>query len=121
MVIAGGLVMGIAAMGFVFTRSLTMVIVLALIFGLGYGTYLSTDWALAVDVLPPTGTAAKDMGLWAISLSVAQTVATAIAGIFLAFTVTRWGNALAYRALFIITFVYFLFGSLLVTQVRRVR
>ncbi|MCY0878183.1 MAG: MFS transporter [Firmicutes bacterium] len=121
MVIAGGLLMGLAAVGFVFTHSLTMVIVLALIFGLGYGTYLSTDWALAVDVLPPTGTAAKDMGLWAISLSVAQTIATAIAGLFLALTVARWGNPLAYRALFIITFVYFLFGSVLVTRVRKVR
>jgi MFS family permease len=121
MVIVGGLVMGVAALGFVFTRSLTMVTVFALIFGLGYGTYLSTDWALAVDVLPPTGAAAKDMGLWAISQTVAQTIATAIAGLFLTLTVIHWGNATAYRVLFVITFIYFLFGSFLVTRVRKVR
>lgn len=120
MVIVGGLVMGIAALGFVFTHSLTMVTVFAVIFGLGYGTYLSTDWALAVDVLPPTGDAAKDMGLWSISQTVGQTFATVIAGVFLAVTVIHWGNALAYRALFVITFVYFLLGSLLITRVRKV-
>lgn len=121
MVIIGGLVMGVAALGFVFTHSLTMVRVFAAIFGLGYGTYLSTDWALAVDVLPPTNNAAKDMGLWSISLTLAQTIATAIAGLFLTLTVIHWGNATAYRALFVITFVYFLLGSLLVTRVRRVQ
>lgn len=121
MVIVGGLGMGLAALGFVFTRSLVMVTVFSAIFGLGYGTYMSTDWALAVDVLPKTGDAAKDMGLWSISQTVGQTFATAIAGVFLAATVIHWGNPRAYRALFIITFVYFLFGSLLVTRVRKVR
>lgn len=121
MVILGGLVMGAAALGFVFTHSLMMVTVFAVIFGLGYGTYLSTDWALAVDVLPETRDAAKDMGLWSISLTFAQTIATTIAGVLLAVMVTRFGNAFSYRALFVVTFVYFLFGSLLVTRVRRVR
>ncbi len=122
MVIVGGLVMGIAALGFVFTKSLTMVIVFASIFGLGYGTYLSTDWALAVDVLPQKEKdAAKDMGLWSISQTVAQTIATAVAGLFLTVAVAHIGNALAYRALFVITFAYFLAGSLLVLRVRRVR
>lgn len=122
MVLVGGLVMGVAALGFVFTKSLTMVIVFALIFGLGYGTYLSTDWALAVDVLPAKDKdAAKDMGLWSISQTLAQTIATAVAGVFLTVVVSRFGNALAYRALFVITFAYFLVGSLLVLRVRRVR
>jgi MFS family permease len=121
MVVIGGLVMGVAALGFVFTHSLVMVTVFAAIFGLGYGTYLSTDWALAVDVLPPTNNAAKDMGLWSISQTVAQTIATALAGLFLALVVIHWGNVLAYRALFVITFVYFVCGSFLVLKVRRVR
>ncbi len=121
MVSLGGLVMGAAALGFVFTKSLTMVTIFALMFGLGYGTYLSTDWALAVDVLPPTNNAAKDMGLWSISQTVAQTAATALAGVFLTFAVVRWGNSLAYRGLFVMTFAYFLLGSVLVTRVRKVR
>ncbi len=121
MVIAGGLVMGLAALGFVFTRSLTLVLVAALVFGLGYGTYLSTDWALAVDVLPQSHDAAKDMGLWSISQTIAQTIATLVAGLFLAAVEMHWGNDLAYRALFVITFIYFLGGSILVLRVRSVR
>lgn len=121
MVIVGGLVMGLAALGFVFTHSITMVIVSAAVFGLGYGTYLSTDWALAVDVLPPTGDAAKDMGLWSISQTLAQTIATAIAGVLLAIWVVHFGQALSYRALFVMTFIYFVLGSILVTRVKKVR
>jgi MFS family permease len=121
MVIVGGLVMGLAALGFVFTHSITLVLAAAGVFGLGYGTYLSTDWALAVDVLPQGHDAAKDMGLWSISQTVAQTIATLVAGLFLAAAVVHWGNALAYRALFVITFVYFLGGSVLVLRVRNVR
>lgn len=121
MVILGGIFMGITAIGFVFTKSLTMIYVFAGIFGIGYGTYLSTDWALAVDVLPRTGDAAKDMGLWSISQTIAQTIATAIGGILLVILTHRVGAAEAYRALFVVTFVYFLLGSLLVTRVRSAR
>lgn len=121
MVIGGGLLMGLAALGFVFTHRLTMVIVFAALFGLGYGTYLSTDWALAVDVLPPTGDAAKAMGLWSISQTLAQTIATAVAGVLLGVLVVRFGNSFSYRALFVMTFIYFIIGSILVTRVKSVR
>lgn len=121
MVILGGIVMAIAAAGFVMTHSLSMVVLLAVVFGLGYGTYLSTDWALAIDVLPPTGDAAKDMGLWSISQTVGQTIATALAGLLLTLTVAHWGTSLSYRALFLVACVYFVAGSILVTRVRSVR
>ncbi len=121
MVIAGGLIMGVAALGFVFTHSLAMVTLLAVLFGFGYGAYLSTDWALAVDVLPYSAQAAKDMGLWSISQTIAQTIATVIAGLFLTMAELHWSNPTAYRALFLITTVYFVAGSALVTRVKTVR
>ncbi len=121
MVITGGILMGLAAVGFVFSRNLWAVLGLAVVFGLGYGTYLSTDWALAVDVLPRHHDAAKDMGLWAISQTLAQTVATFIAGLVLTAAVTSRGPAVAYELLFLIAFGYFVLGSVLITRVRRVR
>jgi MFS family permease len=121
MVTAGGLLMGLAAIGFVLTHQMSTVLILAAVFGLGYGMYLSTDWALAVDVLPPTGQAAKDMGLWSISQTLSQTVATLLGGLLLAGFTVRLGLANAYRALYLLTFLYFLVGSVLIIRVRNAR
>lgn len=121
MVTSGGILMGLSALGFVFSHGMTQILVLAGLFGLGYGTYLSTDWALAVDVLPAGRDAAKDMGLWSISQTLSQTIATLIAGALLAILVTRIGLADAYRVLYLVTFIYFLMGSLLIFRVRSVR
>jgi MFS family permease len=121
MVTWGGLLMGLSALGFVFSNGMTEILVLAFVFGVGYGTYLSTDWALAVDVLPASRDAAKDMGLWSISQTLSQTVATLIAGGLLALLVAGSGLATAYRVLYLVTFVYFLVGSLLVARVKSVR
>ncbi|MDA8200337.1 MAG: MFS transporter [Thermaerobacter sp.] len=117
----GGLVMGLSALGFVFSHGMTQILVLSGLFGVGYGTYLSTDWALAVDVLPKGRDAAKDMGLWSISQTLSQTIATLIAGGLLAVLVSSAGLAMSYRVLYLVTFVYFLVGSLLITKVKSVR
>ena len=90
----------------------------AFVFGFGYGMYLSTDWALAVDVLPATGHAAKDMGLWAISQTLSQTIANIIGGVLLLILIRRVGLGSAYRALYLVTFLYFVAGSFLVLRVR---
>lgn len=121
MVTWGGLLMGLSALGFVFSHGMTQILVLAFVFGVGYGTYLSTDWALAVDVLPASRDAAKDMGLWSISQTLSQTVATLIAGGLLAVLVSGSGLATSYRVLYLVTFVYFVVGSLLVSRVKSVR
>jgi MFS family permease len=121
MVTIGGLLMGLVAMGFVFTHSVSLILALAFVFGVGYGMYLSTDWALAVDVLPPTDNAAKDMGLWSISQTLSQTVATLVGGLLLAVFTVRLGLVNAYRALYLLTFVYFLLGSVLIVRVRGAR
>lgn len=121
MVTLGGLFMGLAAMGFVLAHSLTLILALAFLFGVGYGTYLSTDWALAVDVLPKTGNAAKDMGLWAISQTISQTIANILGGLLLVVLEARVGLAASYRILYLLTFIYFLAGSVLVGRVRSSR
>ena len=54
--------------------------------GLGYGCYLSIDNALISQVLPPTGNAAKDLGIANIAGAVAQVLAPAIAGLIVVTT-----------------------------------
>lgn len=54
---------------------LTISYVAAAIFGLGFGAYISVDWALVADVLPSRDNYARDMGVWNIGLTLPQVLA----------------------------------------------
>ncbi len=114
-----GILQGVCAVLFVLSHSLVTVEVAAAIFGLGYGAYQSVDWALAIDTLPG-GSAARDMGIWGISLTLAQFLAS-ILGIAVAQALMpSLGVAGAYRLLFGATVIFFIAGSLLIWKVRKV-
>lgn len=76
-------IMAVTAVAFMFCQSLMQVIVVGAIFGLGYGAYISVDWALGTDVLPNKEEAGKDMAVWHIAMVLPQTIAGPIAGYFL--------------------------------------
>ncbi|TPX64233.1 hypothetical protein SpCBS45565_g06057 [Spizellomyces sp. 'palustris'] len=50
------------------------------IFGVGYGPFISVEFAMLIDVLPNEQDAAKDMSLWHSALVLPQIVATPVAG-----------------------------------------
>ena len=108
-----------------FNGTFSAVVLVGIIFGLGYGAYQSVDWALASDVLPSEDDYAKDMGVWHVAHTLPQTIATPVAGLLLdRFNVI--GSAsdnpiLGYSVIFSMAFVYFLLGTLLVRQVKGVR
>jgi MFS family permease len=56
---------------------------IAILWGLGYGAYLSVDWALGTDVLPNPEEAGKGMGVWHLSMVVPQALAAPAAGLLL--------------------------------------
>ncbi|MBS1704277.1 MAG: MFS transporter [Armatimonadetes bacterium] len=66
---------------FIFCRTLEQVIGAGILFGLGYGAYISVDWALGTDVLPSKDDAAKDMAVWHISMTLPQAMAAYPAGL----------------------------------------
>ncbi len=72
LVIVGGFIMAGAVAPFAFATNFSLIWLLALIFGFGYGIYLSADWALAADVMPSSSELGKDMGLWQMSVSSVQ-------------------------------------------------
>ncbi|MDA8345557.1 MAG: MFS transporter [Thermaerobacter sp.] len=114
-----GVLMGACSLLFVFMHSLSGIFVAALLFGIGYGTYLSTDYALVVDTLPGK-MAAKDMGIWGLSTTVPQ-ILSAILGLSIAsLVIPHFGYSAGYRLMFAITFVLFLLGSILVWKVKKV-
>jgi len=120
--LSGGL-MALASVIFIyvaFAPSLGFTFVVGALFGVGYGAYQAVDWALAIDVLPKGEAAAKDMGIWHVSLVLPQVLAPAITG----FTLTALkpaGLQLGYTVVFVLTAVWFILGTVFVRAIRGVR
>ena len=64
-------------------RTLPQALIVGVLFGLGYGAYISVDWALGTDVLPTKRDSGKDMAVWHISMTLPQAITPLIAGYFL--------------------------------------
>jgi MFS family permease len=81
--------------------------------GIGYGAFLAVDGALMVEVLPASGTEAKDLGV----LSIANSAPVVLGPVVAAATVTVAG----YRPLFVVSFVLACAGAFCIARIRRVR
>jgi MFS family permease len=121
--LSGGL-MAAAAIVFIFAglaQSLTFVFCVAVAYGIGNGAYTAVDWALALDVLPSKeDAAAKDMGIWHVSLVLPQIVGPLIAGVMLG-TIKQYSHMLAYTAVFGVAAVWFILATVFVRKIRGVR
>jgi len=63
-----------------FVHSLSVLLVVGIVFGIALGAFSAVDWALAMDVLPDRAFVAKDLGIWGISTSLPQTIAPFVGG-----------------------------------------
>jgi MFS family permease len=87
-----------------FAPDIATVVVSQAIIGVGAGLFFSVALALATEVLPDTGEAAKDLGVLNAAASLPQSVAPAIAPAIIAFgAATSLGGFTA----------YYLFGAIL--------
>ncbi len=114
------LVMGLTPLVFLARPSFQVILLFAVVFGIGYGAFISVDWALATDVLPSAAAAAKDLGIWGIAVTLPQVIAPVIGGPI----VDRFNliaPALGYIVLFTITTVYFAGGAVTVWRIRGAR
>lgn len=124
----------IAAMCFVlvFCRNLEQALAAGLFFGLGYGAYISVDWALGTEVLPSDADAGKDMAVWHVAMTLPQQIAPFIGGAlilsqFKAGEVMEGGTKVVrygwpgYIVLFWLAGIFFILGGILVKKVKGAR
>jgi hypothetical protein len=111
---------GGALLGLAFPHQVNAVLGFGAIFGLALGAYMAVDWALAIDVLPHAGFAAKDLGLWGISTNLPQTAAPLLGGlVLLAFA--PYGPDVSYGTLFFGASLCAAASGVLVWRIQRVR
>jgi MFS family permease len=110
-----GVPMALAVAGFSFFPDPRAIMGFAVLFGLGYGAFASTGWALAIDSIPQIRNVARDLGVWGIATGLPAVVAPIFGGWLLSrFAIPAQG----YRALFIAASISFVLGSLIVLWVR---
>ncbi len=111
-------------------RSLSVLYILGVLYGIGYGAYYAVDWALACDVLPNREEAAgRDMALWHVSFTLPQVLAPAILAGFLHFlnepghllAGLSTGHDLGFRFIFGSAALWFILGTVMVSRIRGVR
>jgi MFS family permease len=130
-VVAASMIIAVMSIVLVFCSNLTQALIAGVAFGLGYGAYISVDWALGTDVLPNREDAGKDMAIWHVSMTLPQQVAPLTAGMILSLyrgpSIIEDGKSVAtyqhagYITIFMIAAACFLLGGLLVKKVRGAR
>jgi MFS family permease len=108
-----GIVMSLAALLLAFWPTWTGSITAAAILGLGFGVYLSVDFALMTEVLPAASDRGKDLGVINIANSLPQVMAPVLA----APIVTYLGG---YPVLYVLSALVGVAGSVLVYRIRSV-
>jgi MFS family permease len=112
-VVVSGIVTGLAALVLALVQTWPGALVGAVIFGAGYGVYLSVDFALCTEVLPTAEARAKDLGL----INIAVTLPQVFAPFLGTFLVAALGG---YVTLYLVATAVCLLGSLLVRNIRSV-
>jgi MFS family permease len=72
-------VMAVIAPAFIICHNFYAALIVGAIFGLGYGAYLSVDYALGTDVLPHKEEAGKDMAIWHVAMTLPQSIGQPLA------------------------------------------
>lgn len=111
------LIYAIGITGVALTTSFETFLAWLAVCGFGQGIYFAVDLALVTEVLPNKEEAAKDLGIFNIASAMPQSVAPAIAPLFLAIG----GGANNYGALYAAAGIFAVLGALAVFPIRGVK
>jgi len=116
-----GSFMALTALAFVVAPGRIPLWPLGILFGLGYGAYMSVDLALAVDALPSHRSAGKDLGLWSMASTLPAVLAPVLGSVVIFLADLAGQTASGYRAVFALATLFLLLGAVFVLKVRERR
>jgi MFS family permease len=103
-----------------YPKSIPIVLILGVAYGIGYGLYYAVDWALACDTLPDKSKSAKDMGIFHIALTLPQAIIPFFGGGLIDALNGPHGNG-GYRVVFSSAIVFLALGTVFVSRIKTVR
>jgi MFS family permease len=108
-----GAVVGVAALTLAVAQTWAGAVVGAVVLGIGYGVYLSVDFALCTEVLPAASDRARDLGVINVAIALPQVFAPFAGALLL-------GLGGGYVTLYAVAAAVCLLGSVLVRNIRGV-
>jgi MFS family permease len=111
--------LGIALI-FLFQHNPTAIMVCGGLIGVSFGAFMSTNWALAIDLVP-RGEEARYLGLTNIATAGGAALARLIGPLIDFFNASNKGinPNLGYSVMLLACFIYFIIGSMLLFKVKR--
>lgn len=94
---------------------------LGVLFGLGYGAYMSVDWALSIDALPSLEEAGKDLGLWEASATLPAILAPLLGSLIINIGNLYGQTELGYRLVFTVAAFFLIVAAVGILFVREGR
>lgn len=120
LVCAATICMSVASFAFVIVPATLVMWLwpLGVLFGLGYGAYMSVDWALSIDVLPSLNEAGKDLGLWQASTNIPAIIAPLLGSLIINLAARAGQTELGYRLVFSAAAVFLVVAGVCILFVR---
>lgn len=115
-VYASSIGLAVVSITFIIIQRFSDAAVVGAFFGLCWGAYFTSDWALALALLPKGDEAAKYMGIWGIAGTFPQVLAPGIGGLLLD-GFNRLGPNWGYPAVFGAVVVYLFVGAVMLVKV----
>jgi MFS family permease len=105
----GQCLMAFAAVGYALAPNLTVLYIIAVPAGIGYGIFTAVEWGLACNLLPPSASG-RYLGVWNISAVAPQVLGFVVAGV-VGSAVARYAPGMGWRVDFAIAAVCCLLGA----------
>jgi MFS family permease len=115
-VYASSIGLALVSITFIVIQEFSDAVVVGAVFGLCWGAYFTSDWALALTLLPKGDEAAKYMGIWGIAGTFPQVLAPGIGGVLLD-GFNRLGPNRGYPAVFVAVVAYLVVGAAMLLKV----
>ncbi len=112
------LLMATASFVFVIAPGSFPLWMLGILFGGGYGSFTSVDWALAADAMPQRSSVGKDFAIWDSSTYVSASLAPAVGSLVIYLVALHSATALGYRLVFAMATLFLFAGAMLVLKIR---
>jgi len=117
-VVSSGLLGALGILLLLFSHDYGYMMFCGALLGISSGAFMSSNWALAIDLVPK-GEEARYLGLANLATAGGAALTLFMMGPMIDFFNNTYGHNLGYQVMFLVCFVYFVVGSLLLMKIKR--